>query len=122
MEDLDRAIEMSRQSVVSAPNNDPDRAVYLSNLGITLQRRLERTGSITDLDDAKIAFNATQDSSGTSSQFAWGRPLKDSEILLIPLFSHYSTYALTMKSQMFSALHIDTYDTDNESQKGTLKF
>ena len=38
--------------VESTPVDHPDRAMYLNNLGISLQSRFERTGSMDDLDRA----------------------------------------------------------------------
>ena len=52
MDDLDRAITMNEQAVASTPDDHPDRAGRLNNLGIALQSRFERTGSMDDLDRA----------------------------------------------------------------------
>ena len=54
MDDLDRAIVTSEQAVESTPDGHPARAMYLNNLGIALQRRFERTGSMEDLDRAIV--------------------------------------------------------------------
>ena len=54
MEDLDRAIVTNEQAVESTPDDHPDRAMYLNNLGIALQSRFERTGSMEDLDRAIV--------------------------------------------------------------------
>ena len=42
----------NEQAVASTPDDHPDRAMYLNNLGIALQSRFERTGSMDDLDRA----------------------------------------------------------------------
>jgi tetratricopeptide (TPR) repeat protein len=52
MDDLNGAIIMNERAVESIPSDHPDRAVILNNLGITLQSRFERTGSIDDIDRA----------------------------------------------------------------------
>ena len=52
MDDLDRAIVINEQAVESTPVDHPNRAIYLNNLGIALQSRFERTGSMDDLDRA----------------------------------------------------------------------
>ena len=54
MEDLDRAIVTKEQAVESTPDDHPDRAGCLNNLGIALQSRFERTGSMDDLDRAIV--------------------------------------------------------------------
>ena len=54
MEDLDRAIRTNEDAVDSTPNDHPSRAICLNNLGNTLHRRFERTGSIDDLDRAIV--------------------------------------------------------------------
>ena len=51
MEDIDRAISAKEEAVALVlANKHPDRARYLSNLGIALCSRFERTGSMEDLD------------------------------------------------------------------------
>ncbi|KAL8366614.1 hypothetical protein RB595_010463 [Gaeumannomyces hyphopodioides] len=63
MEDLNRAIEVTGMAVDATPQNHPDRASYLSNLGNRLGSRFERTGSMEDLNRAVeiagMAVNAT---------------------------------------------------------------
>ena len=50
--DLDAAIDLLRQAVAASPADHPDRARYLSNLGVALRARFERTGDRADLDAA----------------------------------------------------------------------
>ena len=52
MDDLNRAIMTKEQTVASTPDDHPNRAMYLNNLGTTLHSRFERTGSMKDLDQA----------------------------------------------------------------------
>ena len=54
MDDLDRAIVTNEQAIESTPDGHPDRAMYLNNLGIALQSRFDRTGSMDDLDQAIV--------------------------------------------------------------------
>ena len=54
MDDLDRAIMTNEQAVESTPDDHPNRAGCLNNLGIALQSRFERTGSMDDLDRAIV--------------------------------------------------------------------
>ena len=52
MDDLDRAIMTNEQAIVSTPEDNPNHAKYLNNLGNALQSRFERTGSMDDLNRA----------------------------------------------------------------------
>jgi len=54
MDDLDRAIMAKEQAVELTPVNHPDRAGRLNDLGNSLQRRFERTGSMDDLGHAIV--------------------------------------------------------------------
>jgi tetratricopeptide (TPR) repeat protein len=54
MDDLDRAVVTSKQAIESAPDDHPEHAICLSNLGSALVRRFERTGSMDDLDRAIV--------------------------------------------------------------------
>jgi tetratricopeptide (TPR) repeat protein len=49
---LDAAIDLLRLAVTAIPDDDPDRAKMLSNLGIALHARFERAGDPADLDAA----------------------------------------------------------------------
>ena len=77
MDDLDRAIVTNEQAVESTPDDHPDRAMYLNNLGSALQSRFERTGSMDDLDRAIVtneqAVESTPDDhpdrAGSAEQF-----------------------------------------------------
>lgn len=46
MDDLDESIQVSRQAVQATPNDHPNLAALLKNLGNCLERRYERTGNI----------------------------------------------------------------------------
>jgi tetratricopeptide (TPR) repeat protein len=48
----DRAVDLLRQALDASPADHPDRAMYLSNFGLALQTRFERTGVLADLDEA----------------------------------------------------------------------
>jgi hypothetical protein len=50
--ELDHAIDASREAILASDPKDPRRAEYVSNLGVALMRRYERTGATADLDDA----------------------------------------------------------------------
>src|SRR5436190_598477 len=53
MDDLEQAIKLQEEAVaVTQPNKHSELAMYLNNLGLSLQDRFERTGSIKDLDRA----------------------------------------------------------------------
>jgi len=49
---LNAAIDLFRDAVAATPPSDPDRPLYLSNLGPALRLRFERTGQLADLDEA----------------------------------------------------------------------
>src|SRR5947207_2671353 len=63
MEDINRAILICDKAVLSMPNDHPELAMCLDNLGKALQSRFERTGSMDDLDRAiavmELAFAMT---------------------------------------------------------------
>ncbi|KLU92421.1 hypothetical protein MAPG_11367 [Magnaporthiopsis poae ATCC 64411] len=50
--DLNRAVEVTGEAMDATPQNHPDRAMYLNNLGNLLGSRFERTGSMGDLNRA----------------------------------------------------------------------
>jgi len=50
MEDLDRAIEAKEQALRLTPGSHLSQALYLSNLGSSLQSRFRRIGLMEDLD------------------------------------------------------------------------
>ncbi|RKK09501.1 hypothetical protein BFJ66_g11693 [Fusarium oxysporum f. sp. cepae] len=52
MDDLDSFIDMAREVVEVAPADDPDRIIWLHELGNTLCRRFTVTGGLADLEDA----------------------------------------------------------------------
>jgi len=52
MDDLNRAITTNEQAVVLTPEDTPNLAMYLNNLGNALISRFERTGSMDDLNRA----------------------------------------------------------------------
>ncbi|XP_044716527.1 uncharacterized protein HRG_10059 [Hirsutella rhossiliensis] len=52
MDDLSRAVEVADMAVAATPQDHPDLARRLSNLGNNLGRRFERTDSMDDLDHA----------------------------------------------------------------------
>jgi hypothetical protein len=54
--DLNRAIDVADMAVASTPQDHPDRAGRLSNLGYPLGRRFERTGLIDDLNRALSSY------------------------------------------------------------------
>ncbi|KAH7018869.1 CHAT domain-containing protein [Ilyonectria destructans] len=51
MADLDEVIQITRASVDSIPNDHPDRAARLHNLGVSLHDRYVRVGDMEDLDE-----------------------------------------------------------------------
>jgi hypothetical protein len=55
---LAEAIEACRAAVDACPGTDPLRAMYLSNLGLILLHRFERTGDVTQLTEAIEACRA----------------------------------------------------------------
>jgi hypothetical protein len=63
MNDLSRAIEATNMAANATPHDHPDRAVMLSNLGVSLGTRFDCIGDIDDLtraiDVAGMAVNAT---------------------------------------------------------------
>lgn len=52
MQDLNRAIELLTIGVNATPQDNPQRAVWLNNLGTWLKKRYDQTNSDTDLDCA----------------------------------------------------------------------
>ena len=52
MEDLEEAIRVSRQAVKVTPEDHPDLAACLNNLGNKLESRYKRTGKMEDLEEA----------------------------------------------------------------------
>ncbi|RYP55467.1 hypothetical protein DL770_010905 [Monosporascus sp. CRB-9-2] len=61
--DLNRAVDVADMAVDSTPQDHPDRAGWLNNLGNLLSKRFKQTGSIADLnradDVANMAVDAT---------------------------------------------------------------
>ncbi|KAI0854039.1 CHAT domain-containing protein [Daldinia vernicosa] len=52
MADLEEAIKVIRHGVESIPHNNPSRALWLSNLGYSLQCRYKQKGELIDLKEA----------------------------------------------------------------------
>ncbi|MFE7628928.1 CHAT domain-containing protein [Kocuria sp. NPDC057446] len=52
MNDLSEAVEVGRQAVALISQDHPNRAGYLSNLGLILRTRFEHTGQSADLEEA----------------------------------------------------------------------
>src|SRR2546421_9846945 len=52
MEDLEEAIRKAEEAVKATPEDHPDLAGRLNNLGNKLERRYERTGKMEDLEEA----------------------------------------------------------------------
>ncbi|KAH7147652.1 CHAT domain-containing protein [Fusarium sp. MPI-SDFR-AT-0072] len=52
MDDLDSFIDMAREVIEVAPADDPDRTLWLHELGNTLRRRFTVTGILADLEDS----------------------------------------------------------------------
>jgi hypothetical protein len=52
MADLEEAIQVARRAVASTPENHSNLALFLNNFGRGLQRRYDRTGDMTDLEEA----------------------------------------------------------------------
>ena len=55
MDDLNAAVEANKEAVKLTSNDHPSLAIYISNLGIALKGRFNRTGS---MDDLNAAINA----------------------------------------------------------------
>lgn len=76
---LDSAIDLLRRTVAATPADHPDRARGLSNLGISLRVRFERTGQLDDLTAAIDASRAAVGVIGASPRVrvmaatGWGR-------------------------------------------------
>lgn len=56
MGDIDYAISSHKEAVELAPEIHPDRPIWLSGFGNSLQRRFERLGDVTDIDRAISAL------------------------------------------------------------------
>ncbi len=52
MNDLEEAIDREREALAITPNNHPDRAAMLNNLGKKLASRYEGTGKMEDMEEA----------------------------------------------------------------------
>lgn len=52
MEDLEAAIRYTQKAVDITPQNHPQLAVHLCNVGVLLQRRFEWTGRIEDSEES----------------------------------------------------------------------
>ncbi|MCA1675927.1 MAG: tetratricopeptide repeat protein, partial [Actinobacteria bacterium] len=66
--DLDEAIAVGRAAVSTTPDDHPDRAGRLSNLGAALRSRFDRTGAQSDLDEAITTYvQAAEVGSGAPS-------------------------------------------------------
>jgi len=50
MADPEAAVQAVQQAIDSTPEDHPDRAMYLNNLGNELKSRYARTGDIADLE------------------------------------------------------------------------
>jgi tetratricopeptide (TPR) repeat protein len=61
MNDLEEAIQVSRQAVQATPVDHPDRVYWLNNLGNVLESRYKRTRQIEDLEEAiRVSSQAAQ--------------------------------------------------------------
>lgn len=67
MEYLDRAIDINRQAVELVPRSHPNRAMYLNNLGNSLESRFERTGSMENINRAVDIMEQAVDSKPVDS-------------------------------------------------------
>jgi CHAT domain-containing protein/tetratricopeptide (TPR) repeat protein len=56
--ELNRTVELLRQAIDSTPTDHPAHSGNLSNLSVALQARFERSGEVTDLDEAIISGRA----------------------------------------------------------------
>jgi len=52
MEDLEDSIRRAQQAVNITPQDHPDLAMYLNNLGYKLETRFEKTGRMEDLEES----------------------------------------------------------------------
>ena len=52
MEDLEEAIRKVQQAVEITPQDHPDLAMYLNNLGYVLEKRFDRIGRMEDLEES----------------------------------------------------------------------
>ena len=62
---MDEALQACRAGLAATPNDDPERAWPLSNLGAALADRFDRFGNVADLDESieikRAALAATPD-------------------------------------------------------------
>lgn len=57
----EEAIGVARQAVAATPDDRPDRAGKLNDLGNKLGHRYERTGAMADLDNASLCLQQAWD-------------------------------------------------------------
>ena len=82
---LDEVIEAAVQAVYLTPTNHPARAGRLSNLGLALRIRFERTGALDDLNNAISRYRAATESptapplTGCEAAASWGRLCTDDD-------------------------------------------
>lgn len=52
MADFEEAIRLGREALNATPEDNPDRATYLNNLGLQFSGRHSRLGTLSDLEEA----------------------------------------------------------------------
>lgn len=73
MEDLHAAIDANSRAVKVAYVIDPNRGAFLKNLGVALNKRFERTGSMDDLNASVTAYDAAVASTPRSDSYRASR-------------------------------------------------
>ena len=69
--DLDRAIGLLRQAIAATPEDDPGRSGYLSNLGVALSTRFDRSGQLADIDEALSLLSQTVTTASGLGAASW---------------------------------------------------
>uniref|UniRef100_A0A9W8TG81 CHAT domain-containing protein n=1 Tax=Xylaria arbuscula TaxID=114810 RepID=A0A9W8TG81_9PEZI len=83
MADLEEAIQLTRQAIKATPEDHPDQAGWLNNLGIYLGDRFSRIGAMEDLEEAYELFFIALHlyTSPIRSRIASGRQLLTSSLI-----------------------------------------
>jgi len=69
--DLDHAIGLLRQVIAATPEDDPRRSGHLSNLGVALTTRFDRSGQLADIDEAISLQSQTVKAASDRGAASW---------------------------------------------------